>query len=82
MTDELRQRYRIKGSVNGVVVTAAAKAPLQPGDVIVEVATEAVRSAADAKQKMDALKNSGRKSALLLVADADGEPRFVALALH
>ena len=47
--------------------------------MIVEVAQEPVANADDVQKRVDALKKDGRKSALLLVANAEGELRFVAL---
>src|SRR5215831_15861326 len=88
MSDDLRRRYKIKDTVKGVVITAvdansaAADKRLSPGDVIVEIAQEAVASTGDLQAKIDKLKKDGRKSALLLVAGADGELRFVALSLQ
>jgi serine protease Do len=88
LTSDLRQRYKIKDSVNGVVITgvdansAAAEKRLNAGDVIVEVAQEPVGSAADVQKRIDQLKKDGRKSALLLVANAEGDLRFVALTLQ
>ena len=88
LTIDLRRRYKIKDSVNGVVITgvdansAAAEKRLNAGDVIVEVAQEAVGSAADVQKRIDQLKKDGRKSALLLVANAEGDLRFVALTLQ
>jgi serine protease Do len=41
-----------------------------------------VASADDFQAKIDKLKKDGRRSALLLVASAEGELRFVALALQ
>src|SRR5262245_44670229 len=88
LTDDLRKRYKIKDSVKGVVITgveggsAAAEKRLSPGDVIVEVAQEAVANAEAVQKRIDALKKEGRKSALLLVANAEGELRFVALSLQ
>jgi serine protease Do len=88
MSDDLRKRYKIKDTVNGVVITGidasspAADKRLSPGDVIIEIAQEAVASADDFQAKIDKLKKDGRKSALLLVAGADGELRFVALSLQ
>ena len=55
---------------------------MAPGDVIVEIAQEAVANADELQAKIDKLKKDGRKSALLLVAGADGELRFVALSLQ
>src|SRR5262247_1344758 len=88
LTEDLRKRYKIKDSVKGVVITgveggsAAAEKRLSPGDVIVEVAQEAVSNADAVQKRIDALKKEGRKSALLLVANAEGELRFVALSLQ
>jgi serine protease Do len=88
MSNDLRKRYKIKDTVKGVVITGidpsspAADKRLSPGDVIVEIAQEAVANADDLQAKIDKLKKDGRKSALLLVASADGELRFVALSLQ
>jgi serine protease Do len=60
----------------------AADKRLSAGDVIVEVAQEAVSSGADIKKRIDQLKKDGKKSALLLVSNGDGELRFVALSLQ
>ena len=88
LSGELRKRYKIKDTVKGVVITGvdasspAADKRLSPGDVIVEIAQEAVATTDEFQAKVDKLKKDGRKSALLLVAGADGELRFVALSLQ
>src|SRR5829696_2788119 len=88
LTEELRRRYGIKETVKGVVVTrvdpnsAAADKRIQAGEVIVEVGQEPVSSPADLTRRVDALKKDGRKSALLLVANAQGEVRFVAVSIE
>jgi serine protease Do len=88
LSKDLRSKYKIKDSVKGVLVTGvdgtsdAADKHLSAGDVIVEVAQEAVSSAADIKKRIDQLKKDGKKSALLLVSNADGELRFVALSVQ
>jgi serine protease Do len=88
MTDDLRSRYKIKDSVKGVVITGvdaqspAADKRLNAGDVIVEVSQEQVANTADLQKRVDQLKKENRKSALLLVANAEGELRFVALTLQ
>jgi serine protease Do len=46
------------------------------------VAQEAVANAADVKKRVDQLKKDGKKSVLLLVSNADGELRFVALSVQ
>jgi serine protease Do len=50
--------------------------------VIVEVAQEAVANPDDFQKKIDKLKTDGKKTALLLVANAEGEVRFIALSLQ
>jgi serine protease Do len=88
LSKDLRTRYKIKDSVKGVLITGvdgasdAAEKRLSAGDVIVEVAQEAVASAADIKKRVDQLKKDGKKSVLLLVSNADGELRFVALSVQ
>jgi len=88
LSKDLRSRYKIKDSVKGVVITGvdgtsdAAEKRLSAGDVIVEVAQEAVANAADIKKRVEQLKKDGKKSVLLLVSNSDGELRFVALSLQ
>lgn len=88
LSKELRTKYKIKDSVKGVVVTGvdsgsdAADKRLAAGDVIVEVAQEAVTNAADVKKRIDAVKKDGKKSVLLLVSNGEGELRFVALSVQ
>src|ERR1700704_5866306 len=88
LSKDLRTKYKIKDSVKGVIITNvdgasdAAEKRLSAGDVIVEVAQEAVANAADVKKRVDQLKKDGKKSILLLVSNADGELRFVALSVQ
>src|SRR5712675_2182850 len=88
LSKDLRTRYKVKDSVKGVIITSvdgtsdAAEKRLSAGEVIVEVAQEAVSNAADVKKRVDQLKKDGKKSVLLLVANADGELRFVALSVQ
>src|SRR5450631_370128 len=88
LSKDLRTRYKIKDSVKGVIITNvdgtsdAADKRLSAGEVIVEVAQEAVANAADVKKRVDQLKKDGKKSILLLVSNADGELRFVALSVQ
>jgi serine protease Do len=87
LTEEMRKRYNVKDTVKGVLVTRvdpnspAADKRIQAGDVIVEVGQETVSSPADVTKRIDALKKDGRKSALLLIANAQGEVRFIAVPL-
>jgi len=86
LTPDLRKTYNIKDSIKGVVVTSvdpgspAAERGLKAGDVIEEVNHQTVESPADvAKAIADAKKADGKKPALLLVSNAEGLSRFVAV---
>jgi serine protease Do len=87
LSPDVRKKFGIKDSVSGVVVTgieagsAAAEKRLQAGDVIVEVAQKQVSTPEDVEKRIDDLKKDGRKSALLLLANKDGDLRFVAVKL-
>jgi len=87
LNETSRLKFSIKESIiSGVVVadvdadSPAAEKHIQPGEVIEEVNQEAVKTPADVTKKLQALKNSGKKLALLLVANAQGDVRFVAVA--
>jgi len=88
MTDDLRKKFKIKDSVKGVVITgvdansAAQEKRLNAGDVIVKVTDEEVANPADVQTRIDQLKKDGKKTALLLVANSDGDVRFVAVTLQ
>jgi len=88
ITDELRERYSLGADVEGVIVTdveplsAASERQIRAGQVILEVGQEPVRSPEDVAERLEELRAEGRRSALLLVSDADGEVRFVALAIN
>ncbi len=85
LTEELRSQYGIGQSVEGVVITdvkpdsPAAQKDVKPGDVIVEVTQEKVRQPRDVVARLEAVKKSGRRTVLLLLSDAKGELRFVAV---
>jgi serine protease Do len=88
LTPELRKEYGIADETNGVVVTdvtadsPAAEKRIQSGDVIVEVAQEPVKTAAEVTARIEKLKQDGRKSALLLLANKEGDLRFVAVTIE
>ncbi len=88
LSDELRKKYSVKDSVKGVVVTAvdanspASEKRVKPGDIVLEINQESVTTPADLVKKTKSLKDSGKKTALLLVSNAQGEVRFVALTLE
>jgi serine protease Do len=85
LTEELRNQYGIGSAVEGVVITEvkpdspAAQKDVKPGDVIVEVTQEKVKQPQDVRARLLAVKKSGRRSVLLLLSDAKGQLRFVAV---
>ena len=87
LTDELRQKYSLAEDIAGVLVTAvdenspAAEKGIRAGDVIVEVSQEEVSLPAQVQSKVQAAKDSGRRSVLLLVG-RDGDLRFVAVRVN
>jgi serine protease Do len=87
MSDELRSRFDIDRSINGVVVTdvepesdAAAK-ELHVGDVIVEVTHARVRSPDELEARLSELRQLQRKTALFLVSSGQGEMTYVPIPL-
>ena len=82
-----RAKFGIAADVSGVVVTevsknsAAAERGIQPGEVITEIAQESVASPKDVMDRIAALKDQGRKNALLMLASKSGELRFVTVRM-
>ena len=89
LTDEARARYQIKDTVKSGVLIAnvdprsdAAEKRLRPGEVLLEINQEPVSDPADAVKKIKALKDAGKKTALLIVANGQGDTHFVAVSLE
>ena len=88
LNDELRKQFSIEKSVEGVVVTEvepgspASEKGIVAGDVIVEIAQEFIATPADAAAKITSLKQSDRRNAQVMVSNAKGDLRFVALRLE
>ena len=90
LSDDLRKKFKIRDDIKGVLVTGvdpsvATADPdkrLAPGDVIVEVQYQSVGTPADMQKRIDQMKSQGKKMAVLLVSNGDGETRFVALSLQ
>ena len=90
LSDDLRKKYKVRENIKGVIITGvdpgvASSAPdkrLSPGDVIVEVQYQAIGNPAELQSRLDQLKSQGKKVAVLLVSNPDGETRFVALNLQ
>jgi serine protease Do len=87
LNEELRRRYKLRDNLKGLVVTAvdpesnAAEQNIEAGQIVLQVQGESVTSTAEFQQRLESLRKSGKKSALLLLGAASGEQRFVAVAL-
>ncbi len=83
----VREQFEVGDDVNGVAVVAVADAGparekgVRPGDVIVEVAQQEVRTTQEVKDKVAEAKKAGKKSVLLLLYRG-GDLRFVAVKLE
>jgi serine protease Do len=87
LTDDVRRKFSIKESVQGLAVasvdagSAAGEKSVNAGDVVVEVNQEKVSTPERFADRVQDLKRLGRHSALLLVANPQGDSRFVTLPL-
>jgi serine protease Do len=88
LTDELREKNGLGKEVKGVIVlevdpaSPAAEKGVKPGDVIVEVAQDAVNSVDDITKGIDKVKKAGRKAVLLRLESGKGGLRFVAIPVE
>jgi serine protease Do len=82
-----RGKFKIGATVQGVAVTAvdagsvAAEKNLRPGDVIVEVAGQAVKTPDDVAKRVDADAKAGKKVTLMLI-NRDGNLQYLGLKLN
>ncbi|TNF16915.1 MAG: DegQ family serine endoprotease [Rhodobacteraceae bacterium] len=87
LTDELRTEMGLTKDAQGLVIksidetSAAYEKGLRAGDLITEVGQKPVSSVDDFEERVQAAKDAGRKSVLLLIRRG-GEPRFVALPVE
>ncbi|MCO4316020.1 DegQ family serine endoprotease [Phyllobacterium sp. 21LDTY02-6] len=87
LDDETRKKFGIAKEVQGVVITevqndsVAGNKRVQAGDVIVDIAQEAVSTPEDVAARIEKLRDEGRKNALLMLASKSGELRFVTLQI-
>ena len=86
LTPEARDKFQIGPDQKGVLVTdvdngsPAAERGLKPGDIIVEVQQEEVKTPADVRDRVEKVRKANRKSVLMLVQTSDGL-RWVPLSL-
>ncbi|MGH6877607.1 MAG: Do family serine endopeptidase, partial [Rhizomicrobium sp.] len=81
-----RAKYKLGGSVQGVVITdvdpdsAAGEKDVRPGDVIVQVQNDVVSTPDEVSRRVEADAKAGRKAVLLLVS-RDGQLAYIAIRL-
>tara|TARA_R110002020_G_scaffold400596_6_gene610760 strand:- start:10864 stop:12357 length:1494 start_codon:yes stop_codon:yes gene_type:complete len=86
LTDDIRANLGATPDTEGLAVTEVAEGSeafekgLRAGDIITEAGQQKIATIADLNARVDAARDAGRKSLLLLVRRA-GDPRFVALTL-
>ncbi|TWH01079.1 serine protease Do [Mesorhizobium sp. J18] len=87
LDEETRSQFGISKDVSGVVITEvapgspAAEKGVAAGEVVAEIAQEAVSSPQQMVERLEALKKQGRKNALLMLASKTGELRFVTIRM-
>ena len=88
LTDDLRTKHKLGKDIKGVLVlevdpdSPAKQKGVKPGDVIVEVAEDAVGSIDDVNKSVDKVKKAGRRAVLLRLEDSKGDLRFVAVPVQ
>lgn len=87
LTDELREQLGASAEQKGLAVTnvdetsEAYEKGLRAGDIITEAGQQPVTTTKEFEDRLEQVKDAGRKSLLLLVRRA-GDPRFVALSIE
>lgn len=87
INEDTRAKFELADDAEGVLVTDvvensnAAEKQVRAGDVIQEISQEKVTSVEEAMKRIEALKEDGRRSVLLLLMSKESELRFVAVRL-
>ncbi len=88
LSDSLRERHNVASNVErGAIILdidpdgPAADQQLRVGEVILEVSQEQVANAFEVQEQLERLRERGRETALLLVANSAGEMRFVVVPI-
>src|SRR5690606_28619188 len=85
LTDDVRTRFGFDPKIKGAIVTAidpdspASTKNIRVGDIVTEAQHEPVETPEDIEAIAEKVKGDGGKSVLLLVDDAKGDTRFVAI---
>jgi len=86
LTDEIRQRFDINTDIEGVLVvdvapkTSAAEKGIRPGDIIMEISQDEVKTPQNVIDHLKQAEKENRKSVLLLVS-RDGESRYISIKI-
>jgi serine protease Do len=86
LTEDLRQRFDIDKDTHGVLVvdvspkSSAAEKGIRPGDIIMEISQEEVKSPQSVVDHFKRAEKENRKSSLLLI-NRDGESRYVSIKI-
>ena len=86
LTDALRDELGAPAGIEGLVVrdvadgSEAQEKGVRAGDIITEAGQEPLRAPADLEAQIEATREAGRRSLLLLIRRG-GDPRFVALSV-
>ena len=86
LSDSIRQRFSISNDIKGVLIvdvnpkSSAGEKGLRPGDIIVEISQEEVKTPQEVVDLLKKAEKENRKSALLLI-NRDGESRYVSIKL-
>ncbi|HUV32173.1 MAG TPA: Do family serine endopeptidase [Devosiaceae bacterium] len=85
LTDELRKQHAINADTDGVVITAvdpesdAYEKGIRPGLMIAEINQQPITAPEDVATIIGTAMDTGREAVLLMLADASGSRRFVAV---
>ncbi len=87
LNESWRSELEIVHDLEGVAVvdvapgSAAEEKRIRPGDIVVEISQVRVESAADVRARVDELIAEGRTTAMFLLANRQGDLRFVAVTI-
>jgi len=88
ITGSLRRQFSLADDAEGVVVTdvqnpsAASEKGVKPGDVILEVGEEKVTTPQEVESRIAEMKSEGRRRALILLDQGNGELHFIAVTIE
>jgi len=86
LNDEIRQRFDVSKEAEGVLVvdvtpkSSAAEKGIRPGDIILEISQEEVKTPQHVVDYLKKAEKDHRKSALILIK-RDGESRYVSIKI-